>query len=185
VNVSDPIGAEFIASLAKPGANLTGMLHVEAGIVGKWLAMLREIAPGLSRAALVANPKTTPYDYFLNAAQHAAPSFGIELVPRPVATAEDIESAIEALARVPNSGIVVPPDSTTVDHRNAIIDLAARHRVPAVYAFNFLSLRAASCLMGLTRLISFGMRQITSTAYCAAINRPIFPCRNQQDLKRP
>jgi len=137
VNVSDPIGAGLIASLAKPGANLTGMLHVEAGIVGKWLAMLREIAPGLSRAALVANPKTTPYDYFLNAAQHAAPSFGIELVPRPVATAEDIESAIEALARVPNSGIVVPPDSTTVDHRSAIIDLAARHRVPAVYAFNF------------------------------------------------
>jgi len=82
VNVSDPIGAGFIASLAKPGANLTGMLHVEAGIVGKWLAMLREIAPGLSRAALVANPKTTPYDYSLNAAQHAAPSFGIELVPR-------------------------------------------------------------------------------------------------------
>ena len=137
VNVSDPIGAGFIASLAKPGANLTGMLHVEAGIVGKWLAMLREIAPGLSRAALVANPKTTPYDYFLNAAQHSAPSFGIEVVQSPVTTAGDIERAIEALARVPNSGMVVPPDSTTVDHRNTVIELAARYRVPTVYAFNF------------------------------------------------
>src|SRR5262245_50847933 len=68
VNVSDPIGAGFIASLAKPGANLTGMLHVEAGIVGKWLAMLKEMVPGLSRAALVDNPKTTAYDVFLNTA---------------------------------------------------------------------------------------------------------------------
>jgi hypothetical protein len=175
----------FIASLAKPGGNLTGMLHVEAGIVGKWLAMLREMAPGLSHAALVANPRTTPFDYFLRAAQHAAPSFGIELVPRPVATAGDIERAIEALARVPDSGMLLPPDSTTVDHRTMVIDLAARHRVPAVYAFSVLSPLAVSCLMGLTRLISSGMRQITSTASCAVINRPTFQCRNRPDLKPP
>ena len=69
VNVSDPIGAGFIGDLAKPGGNLTGMLHLEAGIVGKWLAMLKEMVPNLARAALVANPKTTPYDYFLRAAE--------------------------------------------------------------------------------------------------------------------
>jgi putative ABC transport system substrate-binding protein len=137
VNVSDPIGAGFISSLANPGGNLTGMLHVEAGIVGKWLAMLKEIAPGLTRVALVANPKTTPFYYFSRAAEMAASSSGLVLVPSPVATSGEIERVIESLGRVPNSGMVLPPDSTTVDHRNRIIDLAARHRVPAAYSFTF------------------------------------------------
>jgi ABC-type uncharacterized transport system substrate-binding protein len=137
VNVSDPIGAGFIVSLAKPGGNLTGMLHVEAGIVGKWMAMLKEMAPGLTRAAFLANPKTTPYDYFLRAAEEAARSSGIELLPSPVANLENIERAIESFGRVPNTGMLVPPDSTTVDHRDAVIALSARHRVPAAYAFNF------------------------------------------------
>jgi putative tryptophan/tyrosine transport system substrate-binding protein len=137
VNVSDPIGAGFISSLANPGGNLTGMLHVEAGIVGKWLAMLKEIAPGLTRVALVANPKTTPFYCFSRAAEMAASSSGLVLVPSPVATSGEIERVIESLGRVPNSGMVLPPDSTTVDHRNRIIDLAARHRVPAAYSFTF------------------------------------------------
>jgi putative tryptophan/tyrosine transport system substrate-binding protein len=137
VNVSDPIGAGFIASLAKPGGNPTGMLHVEAGIVGKWLAMFKEIAPGVTRAALLANPKTTAFDYFLRAAEMVAPASGLELVPSPVATSGDIERVIETLGRIPNSGIILPPDSTTVDHRNRIIDLTAVHRVPAAYSFTF------------------------------------------------
>jgi putative tryptophan/tyrosine transport system substrate-binding protein len=113
------------------------MLHVEAGIVGKWLAMLKEIAPGVTRAALLANPKTTAFDYFLRAAEMVAPASGLELVPSPVATSGDIERVIETLGRIPNSGIILPPDSTTVDHRNRIIDLTARYRVPAAYSFTF------------------------------------------------
>ena len=81
VNVSDPIGSGFIAGLARPGGNFTRVLLYEAGIVGKWLAMLKEIAPRLERAALVANPKTTAYDHFLRAAETVAPSLAIKLVP--------------------------------------------------------------------------------------------------------
>ena len=77
VNVSDPIGSGFIASLAQPGGNLTGLLLYEDGIAGKWLAMLKEIAPHLARAALMANPKTTPFDYFLRTAEATAPSLAI------------------------------------------------------------------------------------------------------------
>jgi putative tryptophan/tyrosine transport system substrate-binding protein len=134
VNASDPVGSGFIASLARPGGNLTGVLHLEAGIVGKWLAMLKEIAPGTTRAALMANPKTTAYDYFLRSAQAVAPSLAIELLPSPIETAVDIERSMESLARVPGSGLVLPPDSTTLVHRDLIVALAARHRLPAVYS---------------------------------------------------
>jgi putative ABC transport system substrate-binding protein len=135
VNVSDPIGAGFIASLARPGGNLTGVLHYEASITGKWLAMLKEIAPRLARAALVGNPTVTVtgYDYFLRAAEAIAPSLAIELVPSRVENAADIERAIESFARVPNGGLVLPPDATTNVHRDLVITLAARHRLPAIY----------------------------------------------------
>src|SRR5712691_10899174 len=113
VNVSDPIGAGFVESLARPGGNLTGLLHYEAGIFGKWLALLKEIAPRLARAALVANPKNPVYEYFLRSANAAVPSLAIELVPGPVENAADIERFFDTFARVPNSGMLVPPDITT------------------------------------------------------------------------
>jgi putative tryptophan/tyrosine transport system substrate-binding protein len=133
VDVSDPIGAGFIASLARPGGNLTGFLLYEASIAGKWLTMLKEIAPALARAALIANPKTTSYDYFLRAAEALGPSLAIELVPSPVETAADIERTIESVARVPNSGLLLLPDTNNSVHRDLIVALAARHRLPAVY----------------------------------------------------
>jgi putative ABC transport system substrate-binding protein len=134
VAVSNPIGSGFVASLARPGGNITGLLYYEASIAGKWLAILKEIAPRLTRAALVANPNTTPYDYFLRGAEAAAPSLAIELLPSPVENAADIESVIESVARVPNGGLVLPPDATTIVNRDLIIALAARYRLPAVYA---------------------------------------------------
>jgi ABC-type uncharacterized transport system substrate-binding protein len=137
--VSDPIGSGFIASLARPGGNMTGLLNFEASITGKWLAMLKEIAPGLTRAAFMANPKTTPYDYFLRAAATAATSLGIELVPSPVENAADIERVIESLARVPGGGLVLPPDITTHSRRDLVIALTARHRLPTVYSFGYLA----------------------------------------------
>jgi putative ABC transport system substrate-binding protein len=137
VNVSDPIGSGFIAGLARPGGNLTGVLQYEAGIVGKWLAMLKEISPRLERAALLANPQTSPYDYFLRAAEAAAPSLGIELEATRVATAADIERSIMTFARMPNGGLVLPPDSLTIAHRDLVIALAARHRLPAVYTSGY------------------------------------------------
>jgi putative ABC transport system substrate-binding protein len=134
VAVSNPIGSGFVASLARPGGNITGLLYYEASIAGKWLAILKEIAPRLTRAALVANPKTTPYDYFLRGAEAAAPSLAIELLPSPVENAADIESVIESVARVPNGGLVLPPDVTTIVNRDLIIALTARYRLPAVFA---------------------------------------------------
>jgi putative ABC transport system substrate-binding protein len=138
VNVSDPIGSGIVPNLARPGGNITGFMLYEEGITGKWLGMLKEIAPPLARVALVANPESTPYDYFLRSAKTVAPLLGIETVlATPVVSAADIERSIEFTARVPNSGVVVPPDSTTILHRDLVIALAARQRLPVVYAFRF------------------------------------------------
>ncbi|MFL6806885.1 MAG: ABC transporter substrate-binding protein [Xanthobacteraceae bacterium] len=136
VSVSDPIGSGLVASLARPGGNLTGLLLYEEGITGKWLAMLKEIAPGLSHAALIANPKRTPYDYFVRSAKSVAQSLAIELAPTPVENAADIERVIESFAREPNGGLVVLPGAP-VENRDLVIALAARHRLPAVYPFRF------------------------------------------------
>ena len=137
--VIDPIGAGFITSLARPGGNITGFMVYEPSVVSKWLAMLKEIAPQLSRAALVCNPKTAVYyDYLLRAAEAVAPALGIELVPGRVENAAaDIERAIAAIAGVPNGGMVVLPDSTTSVLRELITALAARYRLPAVYNNRF------------------------------------------------
>jgi putative ABC transport system substrate-binding protein len=132
--VADPIGSGFIASLPRPGGNITGVMQYEASVTGKWLAMLRELAPGLVRAAFVANPKTAPfYDYYVRAGDAVAPSLGLEPVPILIENATDIERAIESFAGAPNGGLVFLPDVTTAVHRDLFIALAARHRLPAVY----------------------------------------------------
>jgi putative ABC transport system substrate-binding protein len=133
VNVSNPIGSGFVTSLARPGGNLTGLLLFEEGIVGKWLAMLKEFAPHVTRVTIMGNPKTTAIEYFLKAAEGAAFPLAIEVVPSRVGNASEIERAIESLARLPNGGMVLPPDATSILHRDLIIALAARHRLPAVY----------------------------------------------------
>jgi putative ABC transport system substrate-binding protein len=106
VGVADPVGAGFIASLNRPGGNLTGLLGIEASIFGKWLTMLKEIAP-LTRVALIANPKNI-FNYFLHAAEPIARSLSIELVPSPVENAAEIEHAIASFASKPNGGLVLP-----------------------------------------------------------------------------
>jgi putative ABC transport system substrate-binding protein len=134
VSVSDPIDWGFVASLARPGGNLTGMLQYEASIAGKWLAMLKEIAPGLERVILLGNPRTTHFDYFQRSAEALAPSLAIDIVPARIETVADIERAIVNFAHAPNGGLLLPPDSTTILHRDLIIALAARHRLPSAYA---------------------------------------------------
>jgi ABC-type uncharacterized transport system substrate-binding protein len=110
------------------------LLLYEEGITGKWLAMLKEIAPGLSRAALIANPKRSPYGYFVQSAKSVARSLAIELVPSPVDNATDIERAIVSFAREPNGGLVILP-GTPIQHRDLVVAIAARYRLPAVYYF--------------------------------------------------
>ncbi len=138
--VIDPIGAGFIASLARPGGNITGIMAYEEGMVGKWLGMLKEIAPQTARISLLGNPKTAVYyDYLLHAAEAAAPSLGIEIVPSRIENdAADIERAIVAFASMPNGAMALLPDSTTTVNADLIITLAARNRLPAVYNFKFM-----------------------------------------------
>ena len=145
--VIDPIGAGFIASLARPGSNLTGLMAYDPSAVGKWLGMLKEIAPQTTRVGLLGNPKTAAYyDYLLGAAQAVAPSLGIEAFPSRVENdAADIERAIMAISSMPNSGMIVLLESTTFVNTKLIIALAARNRIPAVY--NFKSMVREGALM--------------------------------------
>jgi putative ABC transport system substrate-binding protein len=135
VGVSDPIGSGFVASLARPGGNLTGEMNYEESIVGKWLAMLKEIAPDVMRVAFIGNPKTSPFDYFLRSAQKEAPSLAIMVLPGVVESDVDIRRTIESIAGTPNGSILVASDPTTLAYRKVIIGLAAERRLPAVYPF--------------------------------------------------
>ena len=131
--LADPIGSGLIASLPRPGGNVTGVMQYEASVSGKWLAMLKEIAPGIVRAAFVANPKTATYEYYLRAGKALGPSLGIDVVLSPFKNAGDIERAIGSFANAPNGGLVVVPDFTSLVHRDLIIALAAQHKLPSVY----------------------------------------------------
>jgi putative ABC transport system substrate-binding protein len=135
VNVADPVGSGFVVSLPRPGGNLTGVLLFEASIATKWLSMLKQMAPRLTRAALVLNPKTAPYyQFYLRAAEAAASSVGIEVVFSPIENdATEIERSIASFARVSNGGLIIGPDTTNTLRRAQIIALATRHHLPAIY----------------------------------------------------
>jgi putative ABC transport system substrate-binding protein len=138
VGVSDPVGSGFVTSLARPGGDLTGMMQYESGILGKWLSMLKEVAPHLTRVAFVANPKFKGYDYFWRFAQAAAPALAIELVPPQISNdTADVERAIESFARMPDGGLLFVPDATIIAHRDLVIALVARLRLPAVYPWRY------------------------------------------------
>jgi putative ABC transport system substrate-binding protein len=138
--VSDPVGSGFVQSLSRPGGNATGFINVEASVGGKWLEVLKEIAPGTARVAILFNPKTAPQSaYYLKTLQASAQTLGLTLTAAQVASAQDIEAAINDLAKFPNGGFVIMPDIFTAakTQRDLIISLAARLRIPAVYAFTF------------------------------------------------
>ena len=174
VNVSDPIGAGFIASLARPGGNFTGVLHYEVGIVGKWLAMLKEIAPRVTRAAVVGDPKSPVFNYFVRAAETAGPSLAMEIVSAPVERAADIERSINSFAHTPNGGLIFPPDITTITHRDLIIAMAARHRLPAIYPFRLFVVKGG--------LMSYGTDQVTMFGQTASYIDRILRGANPADI---
>jgi len=136
--VADPVGSGFVASLARPGGNATGFVVTEGSLGGKWLELLKEIAPRSTRVAALFNPAMAPYaDYWLNSFKLAAPSFTVEAIRAPVHDVSELESVIAAQAREPNSGLFVLPDAFTFAYRVEIVSLAVRYRLPAVYAFRF------------------------------------------------
>ena len=134
--VSDPVGSGFVASFSRPGGNVTGFTSIEPTMAGKWLELLKEIAPHVDRIAFLFNPVTAPYaEYFLNPLKVAAPSLGVKAIAAPVRDTSELESVVAAQAREPNSGLIVTPDSFMDVHRAEVTSLAARFHLPAVYPF--------------------------------------------------
>jgi ABC-type uncharacterized transport system substrate-binding protein len=136
--VSDPVGEHFVESLARPGGNATGFTNVESSLTGKWLELLKEVAPGIKRVAFIFDPKLAPGggSYYTRLIEASAPSFAVVPTVAPVRGAAEIERAIGEFIAKPNGGLVVLPDATTLVHRELIVALAGRHRVPAIYAFS-------------------------------------------------
>jgi putative tryptophan/tyrosine transport system substrate-binding protein len=133
VTVIDPVGAGFVATLARPGGNATGFTNYEYGTSGKWLELLKEIAPRVTRAAVLRDPAIASGIGQFGAIQALAPSLGMELSPVDVRDAGEIERAVTVFARAPNGGLIVTGSAAAVVHRDLIAALAARHRLPAVY----------------------------------------------------
>jgi putative ABC transport system substrate-binding protein len=129
----DPVGAGFVDSLARPGGNATGFTMFEYGMGGKWLEVLKEIAPSVTRAAVLRDPTIPQGAGQWGAIQTAAPSFGIDVIPLNVRDTSEIERAVAAFARSSNGGLIVTGSGLAVVHRNLIVTLAARHRLPAIY----------------------------------------------------
>jgi len=154
VNVTDPVGGGFVASLGRPGGNATGFTSIEYGMSGKWLELLKEIAPRVTRAAIIRDPTFASGIGQLGAIQSVAPSFGVEVSPIGVDVRDvsGIERAITAFARSPNGGLIVTTNASAAVHRDLIIALAARHRLPAVYPYRYYVTRSG--------LISYGPNTI-------------------------
>jgi len=138
VQVSDPVGSGFVASIPRPGGNVTGFITTEQTMAGKWLELLKEIAPRVNRVALLFNPATATFaEIYLNSFKAAAASFAVEAIGAPVRSTSELEPVIAAQAREPNGGLIVMPDIFMGGRRSEITLLAARYRLPAVYPFRY------------------------------------------------
>jgi len=134
--IGDPVGQGFVESLARPGGNITGFTGLEFSLGEKWVELLKQVAPNVTRATYIFHPEIGPYyPQWLKSVETAATNFGVETTAAPVRTVADVERAIRVIAAQTNGGLIVQPDTFTIDNRKPIIESAARHRVPAVYAY--------------------------------------------------
>ena len=176
--VPDPVGSGFIGSLAQPGGNVTGFLQFEYSFGAKWLELLKEIAPSVSERQSSAIPPYPLGSASSASIQSVAPSLGVEVSPVNVRDAGEIERAVTAFARSPNSGLIVTASALAVVHRELIIALAARHKLPAVYFERFFV--AAGGLISYGRLsTSSAARPATSIASSRARSQPTCRCRRR------
>jgi putative ABC transport system substrate-binding protein len=136
---ADPVGSGFVESLARPGGNVTGFTNSHSEMGGKWLQFLKEADPRLARAGVLFNPATVPRAgrYFLDPIEQAAATFGVTVATLPIDDPARIDAVIEGFAAEPHGGLILPPDSFTVANRVAIVEAAAHHRVPAIYALSY------------------------------------------------
>jgi ABC-type uncharacterized transport system substrate-binding protein len=135
--VADPVGAGFVESLARPGGNATGFMNLEYGMGGKWLELLKEIAPSVTRAAIIRDTANPSGIAVFGIIQAMAPSLRMEVIPINIREAGEMERSVAAFARTPNGGLIVTPSGPTLLHRDLIVSLAARHKLPAVYSTRF------------------------------------------------
>jgi putative tryptophan/tyrosine transport system substrate-binding protein len=139
--VTDPIGSGFVKTIARPGGNATGFFALDSAMGSKWVELLKEVAPSVSRAALIFNPDTAPYShYFSDPFEAAARAAGVQPILAAMHSESDLESAITATAREGNGGLIAMPDTFTTRYRNQIIALAAANSLPAIYPFRFMAL---------------------------------------------
>jgi putative ABC transport system substrate-binding protein len=134
-NTTDPVALGFVESLSRPGGNVTGFTNFEQATATKWLELLLEIAPGLIRVAVLVDPRDPPENPYVRAIGGSASSLGIALVTAYARNVAEIEEALDALARQPNGGLIVPPGAAITSHRELVSGLAARYRLPAIYGF--------------------------------------------------
>jgi putative tryptophan/tyrosine transport system substrate-binding protein len=175
VLVPDAVGTGIVDSLSRPGGNTTGFTSPELGMSVKWLELLKEIVPKVTRAAVLRDPVNPAGIGQFGAIQGAGSSFGVEINPIGVGNAEEIERGITAFAREPNGGLIVLALPTTVIHRNLIIKLAAQHRLPAVYNARFGLPKAASCHMD--QIFSTGTAARPATSIASSGARSPLTCR--------
>jgi putative ABC transport system substrate-binding protein len=136
--VSDPVGSGFVASFSRPGGNVTGFINFEGSLGGKWLELLKETAPRINRVAFLFNPTTAPFaTYYLDSFKAAARTLAVEAITAPVRDLSQLESTVVALAREPNGGAIVMPETFLNVHRMQVLSLAARQHLPAAYPFRF------------------------------------------------
>ncbi|MFL5039138.1 MAG: ABC transporter substrate-binding protein [Xanthobacteraceae bacterium] len=147
--VTDPVGQGLVPNLAHPGGTLTGFTTFEFSIGTKWLQTLKDIAPRITRVAIIFNPVTAPFaDLFWRPIAAAAPSFSVQPISVGVRDTDELERIVEAFAREPDGALLVLPDVSTVNHRGLIIALAARHRLPAIYPYRFFAASGGLCSYG-------------------------------------
>ena len=145
--VADPVGAGFVDSLVRPGGNVTGFTSFEYGLSGKWLELLKEIAPGVTRVAVLRDSAISGGTGQFGAIQSVAPSLGVEAIPVSVRDAGEIERAVAAFARGSNGGLIVTASGVALLHRKLIVMLAARHKLPAVYPYRLFCHRRRTSLL--------------------------------------
>ncbi len=132
--VTDPVSDGFVASLARPGGNITGFTIFEHSFAGKWLEMLKEVVPNITRVAVMQNPDHPAWNAYLRAIRAMASGMGVEVTPAPANSLAEVEAGLDAFARVPNGGLVILPSPVGTLHRAAIAEAALRHRLPSIYS---------------------------------------------------
>ena len=162
VSVSDPVGDRFVGSIARPGGNVTGFTNLEAAMGGKWLELLKEVAPSIKHVAVLFNPDvaTAGGGFYLRAINNAAPSFAVTVNPIEVRSTADIERGLQTVAQTADSGLIGMPDPFVMTHRATVLSLAARHRLPAVYGFRNMAVEGG--------LMSYGVDIVDSDRQAAA-----------------